>query len=57
LRRLETVLFPIHAFDRVAAAKLEIRSPTGRHIDHLLLVRPADGWRIAAATWGGSFAD
>jgi len=45
----------IHAFDRIAAAKLEIQSPTGRHIDHLLLVRAAEGWRIAAATWGGGF--
>lgn len=47
----------VHAFDTIAAAKLEIRSPTGRHIDHVLLVRAADGWRIAAATWGGGYAD
>jgi hypothetical protein len=56
-RKAQWRIVQIHAFDRVAAAKLEIRSPTGRHIDHLLLVRTADGWRIAAATWGGSFAD
>jgi hypothetical protein len=47
----------VRAFDRIAAAKLEIRSPTGRHIDHLLLLRTADGWKIAAAAWGGGFAD
>lgn len=56
-RKSQWRIVQTHAFDRVAAAKLEIRSPTGRHIDHLLLVRTADGWRIAAATWGGSFAD
>jgi hypothetical protein len=56
-RKAQWRIVQIHAFDRIAAAKLEIRSPTGRHIDHLLLVRTADGWRIAAATWGGSFAD
>jgi hypothetical protein len=56
-RKVQWRVVQIHAFDRIAAAKLELRSPTGRHIDHLLLVRTAEGWRIAAATWGGSFAD
>ena len=56
-RKASWRIVEVRAFDRIAAAKLEIHSPTGRHIDHLLLVRTADGWRIAAAAWGGGFAD
>lgn len=56
-RKASWRIVEVRAFDRIAAAKLEIRSPTGRHIDHLLLLRTGDGWRIAAAAWGGGFAD
>jgi hypothetical protein len=37
---------------RIAAVKTDLVSKTGRHVDHLLLLRTTDGWRIAAATWG-----
>jgi hypothetical protein len=41
------------AFGKIAAAKLDIASKGGeRYIDHLLLLRMPDGWRIAAAVWG-----
>lgn len=36
----------------VAAAKLDVIYQGRRYIDHLLLVRPTGGWRIAAAAWG-----
>ncbi|MGN6105547.1 MAG: nuclear transport factor 2 family protein [Kofleriaceae bacterium] len=36
----------------IAAAKLDVVYEGHRYIDHLLLVRLAEGWRIAAAAWG-----
>mgnify|MGYP001612243719 CR=1 FL=1 len=38
--------------DRIAAAKLDVVYRGVRHVDHLLLLRTASGWRIAAAAWG-----
>lgn len=37
--------------DRIAAVKLDVVLRGVRHHDHLLLVRTADGWKIAAAAW------
>jgi hypothetical protein len=45
-------ILAIHASGHIAAAKLDVVSPTARHIDHLLLLRTPAGWRIAAASWG-----
>jgi len=42
----------IGASGRLAFAKLEVVSGGTRFVDHLLLLRVADGWRIAAAVWG-----
>lgn len=36
----------------IAAAKLDVIYLGTRYIDHLLLLRTAEGWRIAAAQWG-----
>lgn len=36
----------------IAAAKLEVPWEGRRNIDHLLLVKTAGGWKIAAAAWG-----
>ncbi|WP_394835673.1 nuclear transport factor 2 family protein [Pendulispora rubella] len=36
----------------IGHAKLEVVSRGTRYIDHLLLLRTTDGWRIAAAVWG-----
>jgi len=36
----------------IAAAKLDVKWQGRRHVDHLLLVRTAVGWKIAAAAWG-----
>jgi len=38
----------------VAAAELEVVWRGRRHVDHLLLLGLAEGWRIAAAAWGPS---
>lgn len=45
-------ILAVHASATIAAAKLDTVSPHGRTIDHVLLVRAPDGWKIAAATWG-----
>lgn len=37
--------------EHIAAVKLDLVSRGTRHVDHLLLVRTADGWKIAAAAW------
>jgi hypothetical protein len=37
---------------RIAAAKLDVVVEGVRYVDHLLLVRLAGGWRIAAVAWG-----
>lgn len=37
---------------RMAAAKLDATFEGRRYVDHLLLLRVAEGWRIAAAVWG-----
>ncbi|WP_394846195.1 nuclear transport factor 2 family protein [Pendulispora brunnea] len=36
----------------IGHAKLEVVSRGTRYIDHLLLLKTTDGWRIAAAVWG-----
>lgn len=38
--------------DRIAAVKLDVIWQGRRYVDHLLLLRLAEGWRIAAAQWG-----
>ena len=39
-------------YGTVGHAKLEVVSRGTRYIDHLLLLKTTDGWRIAAAVWG-----
>ena len=38
--------------EHIAAVKLDLLSRGVRYVDHLLLVRTVDGWKIAAAAWG-----
>jgi hypothetical protein len=37
---------------RIAAVKLDVVWKGRRYVDHLLLLKLAEGWRIAAAAWG-----
>ncbi|MCY1009350.1 nuclear transport factor 2 family protein [Nannocystis pusilla] len=37
---------------KLAAVKTDVVVAGTRYVDHILLLRVADGWRIAAAAWG-----
>jgi len=42
----------VGAAGTVGYAKLEVVAQGTRYVDHLLLLRTEDGWRVAAAVWG-----